>query len=84
LNLSGTEGAYQNPRLDVGKSQLSAVQERLLLAVNPIVLANIFLETPCSQFLFFLSEPRSSTGEIGQDPNRDEGNGNGDSTLNNE
>jgi len=60
------------------------VEEGLLLAVDPIILTNILLQTPHSQFPLVLSEPASGTGKVGQDENGGKGNHNGDGTLDDE
>jgi hypothetical protein len=36
----------QNVRLGIGEGQLRALPEGLIFAVDPVVLANVFLETP--------------------------------------
>ena len=79
-----SEITYQNPSLGVGKSEFSASQERLLLAVNPVIFADIFLQSPNSQLFFFLGEPGSGPREIGQNENADKGDDNSDSTFNDE
>lgn len=37
---------YQDPHLDVEKGQLQTVEEGLLLAVYPIILANVLFQSP--------------------------------------
>lgn len=76
--------AYQNVCLNIGKGKLGAVQERLLLAVNPVVLADVLFQTPGSQCLLLFCKPCSSTGEVGQDEDSNYGNGDGDSAFNDE
>lgn len=60
------------------------MQERLLFAVDPVILTNILLETPCSQVLLFFGEPWGCTREVGQDPDRNESDDNGDGAFDDE
>lgn len=75
---------YQNVCLDVGKGKLCTVQEGLILAVDPVVLTDILLQTPGSQSLFLFGEPGSGTGEVGQDEDSNHSNDDGDSTFDDE
>lgn len=76
--------AYQNVRLDVGKGKLCTVKEGLLLAVDPVILADILFQTPSSQCLLLFGEPARGTGEIGQDEDGDHGDDDSDSAFDDE
>ena len=73
--------AYQNVCLDISKGKLGSVQEGLLLAVDPVVLANILLQTPGSECFFLFSEPASGTREVGKNEDGNHSDGDSDSTL---
>jgi hypothetical protein len=60
------------------------VQERLLLAVNPVVFTDILFQSPGSQFLLLFREPAGGAREVGQDPDGDESDNNGDSAFDDE
>jgi hypothetical protein len=60
------EHKHENISLDVRERKLQSNLERLMLAVNPIVLAYIFVESPNSQLTLFLSQPGRSSWEVWQ------------------
>lgn len=76
--------AYQNPGFDIAESQLATMQEGLLVAVDPIVFADIFFQAPGGELLLLLCEPGSGSGEIRQDKEGDEGNYDRHGTFNDE
>lgn len=43
---------HQNVYLDIYKSELQSVHERLLMTIHPIVHANILLQTPGGELTF--------------------------------
>lgn len=76
--------AYQNVGLDISKGKLCSMQEGLLFAVDPVVLANIFLQTPGSECLFLFREPACGTGEVGKNEDGDHSDGDGDCAFDDE
>lgn len=83
-SVSSWGSTHQDPGLDISESQLGAVQERLFLAVDPVVFTDILFQPPCGQLLFLLSEPGRGTRKVGQDEKGSEGDHNSDGTLNDE
>lgn len=58
---------YQDPHLDVEKGQLQTVEECLLLAVYPIILADVFFQSPSCQLPFLFAKPGCSSWEVRED-----------------
>ena len=42
----GEMKTYKNPHFDIQESKLHAVKECLVLAINPVIFADIFIEPP--------------------------------------
>ena len=80
----GPRPTYQNVSLDIRERGLSALPEGLVLAVNPVVLADVLLEAPNRQRLFLLTEPGGGTREVGKDPVAEERDRDGSSSLDDE
>lgn len=55
-----------------------------MFGINPVVFADVFLETPCSELLFLFRKPCSGTREVGQDPHGNERNHYSNGSLNDE
>lgn len=72
---------HENICLDVCKGQLEAMPEGLSFTADPIVHANIFLQSPGSQLALFLRQPLGRTREVGEDEEGKESNSDGDGTF---
>jgi len=75
---------YQHVRLAVGKGHLGALPKGLVLAVDPVVLANVLLESPDGQLALLLGQPRRRPREVGQHPVAAEGDDDGGGALDDE
>ena len=76
--------SYQNIGFDIRECGLSTLPEGLVLAVDPVILSNVLLETPHRKRSFLFTEPGGGAGEIGQDPKGDERDRDSDNTLDKE
>lgn len=76
---------HEDPGLGVGEGEPGAVQEGLLLfAVDPVVCADIFFQTPDGELLFVLGEPWRGAWEVRQDDHGAEGDDDGDGAFDDE
>lgn len=57
------------------------MEERLFLAADPIVFANVFLKSPSGELTLFFRQPLSGTREIGEDEKGRECNYHGNCAL---
>jgi len=59
------EHEHQNISFDIRECKLSTLKETLLLRINPIILSNIFFQTPNGKLSFLFSQPSSGSWEVG-------------------
>lgn len=74
----------QHVGLDIQECKLGAVEEGLLLAVDPVVLADVLFEPPDRQRLLLLGQPARRAREVRQDPEAEEGDEDGGGALDDE
>jgi hypothetical protein len=60
------------------------MHKALMFAVNPVILANVFLQPPGCKFLLFFREPTRRTREVRQDEGGKYGNDDGYGSLDDE
>lgn len=78
------DSTYQHPHLDILEREDEAVEQALVLAGSPIVLADILLKSPNGQSHFLLSQPGRCPRKVGQNEKRSQRDGNGDDTFDDE
>lgn len=83
-NISLSRIAHQDPHFDIGKCKLQAVEESLLLAPGPIILADIFFESPDCELPLFLGQPGGRAREVWKNEECRECNDDRDDSLDDE
>ena len=63
---------------------MEAVEEALLFAAEPVVLANVLVEAPDGELALFFAEPGRCTWKIGEEEECDEGDEDGDCAFDDE
>lgn len=74
----------QNPHLDVQSCQLHPAPESLMLAVDPIILADILVKPPHRQFFLIVRQPCRGPREVWQEKKRRRRDDDGNDTLDDE
>lgn len=78
------QSTHENPGFNIESCEFEALEKALMLCVNPVVLANIFLQAPDGELLFVFTQPFSRTGKVRQDEIRPGCNDNGNSSFDDE